>query len=243
MFSTSSYDGKLKIWDTENLQAVASFSLDKVFCHSYSHILGNESLISAGLNSLIRLCDIRSGSSAQCFKCHKGPVISIKWSPSNQYSFFSAGNDGFIYGWDIRRSGVLTTLSHDRSKEIVDEFRQCHAVKDIIFSSSHEILSLTSHTKNSCSLSIWDIDSQSNRPCISKFPSNGRYIQRLEYCELLSSSFCLVPAKDKVIVWSPISLLSWEFTSPSIRHIKGLLSDLRFFSTHNEYGYIEWTTK
>lgn len=66
--------------------------------------------------------DLRSGASAHSLPGHQGAVLSVAWSPHNDYLLASGGSDGTVRLWDIRRStGSLGVLDLEDSIGIAGE--------------------------------------------------------------------------------------------------------------------------
>lgn len=104
LFTTSSRDKKVKIWDPNCMKPVDQFRLEcHVLHHHMSPVATKHSLLSVGADTgEVILCDMRSGSSAHRLLGHIGPVNVIQWSPSNQYILASGGRDQTIKLWDVR---------------------------------------------------------------------------------------------------------------------------------------------
>ena len=107
IFITGSSDKSIKVWDTNEMVAVESFSFPG---HVYD--LGmtvrkskTSQLIAAALSSHnVQLCDIRTGSDTHVLRGHTAAVNCIEWSHRNSNALMSAGRDGKIIMWDIRRA-------------------------------------------------------------------------------------------------------------------------------------------
>lgn len=197
MFSTSSTDGKLKLWDTDRMQTAASFSLGKVFCHSYSPVPGHSSIISAGCDSIVRLCDLRTGAAAQSLNGHKGNIYAVQWSPSCSFSLLTGGSDGSVRFWDIRRPGSLgstSLLQNDSSSSF--------AIKDIVFLTSSLTAVLSSSSKSNLRIDVIDSDEKSTLSSLPKISSNQRLLQRIEYLSDSSKLQFIIPSKDSLHVYS-----------------------------------------
>lgn len=56
------------------------------------------------------MCDVRTGACVQYLSGHSAAVLSVQWSPTNEYILASAGNDKTIKLWDVRTSKHLQSL-------------------------------------------------------------------------------------------------------------------------------------
>ncbi|KIW03213.1 uncharacterized protein PV09_05438 [Verruconis gallopava] len=107
-FLSSSYDHTLKIWSSETLQASASFNLESVvYAHAVSPIAQHLLVACATQHPAVRLVDLRSGAAAHALPGHTGALLSVAWSPVDEHVLASAGTDGTVKFWDIRRSAAL----------------------------------------------------------------------------------------------------------------------------------------
>lgn len=50
--------------------------------------------------------DLRSGAATQALAGHAGAVLSVAWSPKDEYLLASGGVDGTVRFWDVRRSAA-----------------------------------------------------------------------------------------------------------------------------------------
>lgn len=116
-FLSSSYDHTLKIWSSETLQPSASFNLESVvYSHAISPIAQHLLVACATQHPAVRLVDLRSGAAAHALPGHTGALLSVAWSPVDEYVLASAGTDGTVRFWDIRRSaGLLGALDMEDS--------------------------------------------------------------------------------------------------------------------------------
>ena len=122
-FLSTSYDHTLKIYATETLTLSASFDLDSVvYSYGLSPIADHLLVACATQHPAVRLVDLRSGASAHSLAGHQGAVLSVAWSPRDEYVLASGGSEGAVRLWDIRRSaGSLGVLDMDDSVGIGGE--------------------------------------------------------------------------------------------------------------------------
>jgi DNA excision repair protein ERCC-8 len=111
-FLSSSYDHSLKLYSSETLEASAVFDLEAVvYSHALSPIASHLLVACATQHPAVRLVDLRSGASTHSLAGHSGAVLSTAWHPKREHVLASAGSDGLVRLWDIRRSasslGVL----------------------------------------------------------------------------------------------------------------------------------------
>ena len=116
-FLSTSYDHTLKLYATETFTQSATFDLDSVvYSHALSLIADHLLVACATQHPAIRLVDLRSGASAHSLAGHHGAVLSVAWSPTNEYILASGGSDGTVRLWDVRRSaGSLGVMDVDDS--------------------------------------------------------------------------------------------------------------------------------
>ncbi|KAM3654837.1 DNA excision repair protein ERCC-8 isoform X3 [Ammospiza nelsoni] len=113
MFTSSSFDKTLKIWDTNTLQPADIFHFEgTVYSHHMSPIATKHCLIAVGTKSpKVQLCDLKSGSSSHILQGHRQEVLAVSWSPRHEYVLATGSADGRVKLWDVRRaSGCLSTL-------------------------------------------------------------------------------------------------------------------------------------
>ena len=106
-FLSSSYDHKLKIYATESMTPSASFDLDSVvYSHALSPIADHLLVACATQHLAVKLVDLNTGASTHSLAGHKGAVLSVAWSPTEEHVLASGGADGTVRLWDVRRSAA-----------------------------------------------------------------------------------------------------------------------------------------
>ncbi|KAI9739801.1 MAG: hypothetical protein M1834_006522 [Cirrosporium novae-zelandiae] len=106
-FLSSSYDATLSITSTSSLTPSYTFSLTHpIYSHALSPIASHLLVAVATRHPAVRLVDLRSASTAHSLPGHSGPVLSVSWSPRTEHILASAGADGTVRLWDIRRGSA-----------------------------------------------------------------------------------------------------------------------------------------
>ena len=104
---SSSYDHSLKVSSTHTLSPTASFPLGSIiYAHAMSPIAQHVLIACATQASVVRLVDLRSGAMTQGLIGHRGDVLNASWSPRREHILATAGADGTVRLWDIRRSAA-----------------------------------------------------------------------------------------------------------------------------------------
>ncbi|KAM9329281.1 DNA excision repair protein ERCC-8 [Gastrophryne carolinensis] len=132
MFTSSSFDKTLKIWDTNSLQLAEVFQFDgNVYSHHMSPLATKHSLIAVGTkNPKVQLCDLKSGSCSHILQGHRGEVLSVCWSPRYDFILATASADSKVKLWDVRKAtGCLITLDQyngEKSKSSSEAANTAH---------------------------------------------------------------------------------------------------------------------
>lgn len=102
MFLSSGEDRLLKIWDTNAMSVATEFKFRSPI---NSHQMSPSNLLVAVCNQeQVQIVDLKSGSYIQKLNgSHGDDVMDVCWSPRNNNQLISAGKDGEIIMWDIRR--------------------------------------------------------------------------------------------------------------------------------------------
>ncbi|KAL8752410.1 MAG: hypothetical protein Q9184_005745 [Pyrenodesmia sp. 2 TL-2023] len=173
-FLSSSYDHKLNVYSTETMTVSATFDLDSVvYSHSLSSIADHLLVACATQQSAVRLVDLRSGASTHSLAGHHRAVLSVAWSPHEEYILASGSSDGTARLWDIRRSANnLGVLDLEDSVGIVGEDglgkkarhreqgrAHTDAVNGVVWTDDGRYLVTAGHDER---VRVWDMSSGAN---------------------------------------------------------------------------------
>lgn len=109
-FLTASMRGDVSIFDTNAFVKVATFTFPGMVVYSARMRAGPQPLIAVALqDGSVRLCDPRTRDNSQVLKGHARAVTRVEWSPfpGENHVLTSAGMDGAVRTWDVRRAGGL----------------------------------------------------------------------------------------------------------------------------------------
>ncbi|KAI9596804.1 WD40-repeat-containing domain protein [Syncephalis fuscata] len=164
MFTSSSFDGKIKVWDTNEMKAVTEFDLkDRIYTHTPSSISSQPLIAAATDHTQVRLCDLRTGDCVHSLTGHKKSVMSVAWSPSKDYLLMSGGQDGRVFCWDVRKSNsVICSLNQynsDASKTANANRAHRFAVNGLAFTPDGRHLISTGHDER---IRLWNVQTFRN---------------------------------------------------------------------------------
>ncbi|XP_022265444.1 DNA excision repair protein ERCC-8 isoform X2 [Canis lupus familiaris] len=120
MFTSSSFDKTLKVWDTNTLQTADVFNFEEtVYSHHMSPVATKHCLVAVGTRGpKVQLCDLKSGSCSHILQGHRQEILAVSWSPRCEYVLATASADSRVKLWDVRRaSGCLITLDQHNGKK------------------------------------------------------------------------------------------------------------------------------
>ncbi|XP_063151690.1 DNA excision repair protein ERCC-8 isoform X2 [Candoia aspera] len=120
MFTSSSFDKTLKIWDTNTLQPADVFHFDgTVYSHHMSPVATRHCLIAVGTKSpKVQLCDFKSGSCSHILQGHTQEILALSWSPRYEFILATGSADSRVKLWDVRRaSACLITLDQHNGEK------------------------------------------------------------------------------------------------------------------------------
>lgn len=107
MFLSGSFDSKVCVWDTQQLETVYAFKQNQKV---YSLDISSDGLVAVGMDHpFVQILDLRAGGVTQTLRTHSGKIHSVKWSPNSENLLATAGSDGTVRIWDIRRSEACIT--------------------------------------------------------------------------------------------------------------------------------------
>lgn len=121
-FVSAGADGKVKLWDTNELVVACEFTLPgRVHCIAMSTTSTTHTLIATATHAqcALQLCDPTTGSATHSITGHRAPPWVVCWSPRHEHQLLSGGEDRSIRVWDIRRTSCcLRSLDvHDTLAE------------------------------------------------------------------------------------------------------------------------------
>lgn len=106
IFVSSSYTGKIKLYDANCFDAVFEFDFPNTKVHSLRFEDGNcdrQPMLCAGLSDgTVRIFDIVSGDQIISIGGHAMDCTVVDWNPQNKFELLSGGKDGSAKVWDIR---------------------------------------------------------------------------------------------------------------------------------------------
>ncbi|KAG0349105.1 DNA excision repair protein ERCC-8 [Podila humilis] len=159
MFTTSSYDSSVRIWDTNTMEMACSFDLEsKVYSHALSSIATHGLVATATADPRIRLCDLKSGAFTHSLPGHRGTVLTVNWSPRHEYLLASGSTDTTVRLWDIRKSSAcLCSLDfHNSNSSPLSESNTAHSrtVNGLSFTPDGLHLATTGHDDK---MRLWNL--------------------------------------------------------------------------------------
>jgi WD40 repeat protein len=114
LFTTSSLDKSLKVFDPVQLECVYEFKMnEKIF----NHALQDSICSLCSLSKSIRLADLKSGSMIQQLYS-SSPIVCMDWSPARDYLLLGGCEDGSVCLWDIRKANAMIMKKNVSSHRI-----------------------------------------------------------------------------------------------------------------------------
>ncbi|KAI8590429.1 WD40-repeat-containing domain protein [Geranomyces variabilis] len=168
LFTTSSMDGTVKVWDTNTMECACVFEIEQhVYDQAISPIAQSHNLIATGTEDQnVRLCDMRTGAFTHSMRGHRAPVLVVKWSPRDEYLLVSGSVDHTVRLWDVRKAnaciGSLDQYNSAGSTHVsTEETATAHtgAVNGLAFTSDGLKLVTTGHDQTP---RLWDMPTLHN---------------------------------------------------------------------------------
>lgn len=115
-FVSGSFDGRVKIWDTNRLDVVQTIQANgPTYSVSMSKCVGAQSLVAvASRDENVMLVDLRTARGLHLLQGHQGSVFSVAWSPGNPNQLVTGSDDRSMRLWDIRRAGWVHSYNMSR---------------------------------------------------------------------------------------------------------------------------------
>lgn len=186
MFLSGSFDSKVCIWDTRELETVYTFKQSQKV---YSLDVSVGGLVSVGMDHpFVQILDLRAGGATQTLKTHSGKIHSVKWSPNSDNLLATAGSDGTVRIWDIRRAEACVTnldlmRTSPRNELTPLAFRKAHrmSVNGLSwYGQGYQLLSVGNDNK----VRLWDLTEPGGMNMAVNFGPlfQNRHSQTLDPC-------------------------------------------------------------
>lgn len=215
IFVSGSQDRTVKVWDSNALECVLSLDMEgSVHGTAMSSVATSHNLVAiTGNMRAVTLGDIASGSATHILSGHSKPVWSCAWSSTSEWELVSAGTDGQIRLWDIRRPGALHVFdmndtmrysssvpqeqppSSDQSQAHTAPVTGCGYVPGGLFFMS---------TGNDGKARLWDVRSRKHLlKHYQKRVSRTRIVRQMSFSE--DGRFVFHPSENVVYVFDIVS--------------------------------------
>eukprot|EP00050_Salpingoeca_kvevrii_P016785 m.58672 g.58672 ORF g.58672 m.58672 type:complete len:402 (-) comp7162_c0_seq1:232-1437(-) len=208
IFVSSAADGDLVVWDADVLSAAETFSFGErtpIYAHAISPCSQHSLIAVASKAQHIHLCDMSSGSRSHLLKGHTDSVLSVAWSPRDEYLLASASRDKRIFLWDVRMPhGYLHALDYNNSDSgRATSMAHNGAVNGLCF--THDGMRLISTGRDS-RMRLWSVASGKN--CLVNYP--GLFNENRQAVSLTMSYACsrpmvLTPSEREIRVYDVAS--------------------------------------
>ncbi|MFZ4059291.1 MAG: caspase family protein, partial [Ferruginibacter sp.] len=109
--ATASADSTICIWNAYNFSLLRKFKTAKPEL-AIRFSPDSKSIVSAGLDSSIKIRDIQTGKIQSILKLHKGIITDIYFHPQFDNILFSAGTDSLVYRWEIDTKSMTRWFKH-----------------------------------------------------------------------------------------------------------------------------------
>ncbi len=117
-FVTSSFDGRVHLWDTNLFEPVLNHDIpDAAYCADMSRVMPSTIAVACADKS-VYLLDVKSTRRTLTLRAHRGKVKCVRWSPLSEHLLASSAEDKAIFLWDTRRTnGYLFSFDQHNSQQ------------------------------------------------------------------------------------------------------------------------------
>ncbi|XP_019863463.1 PREDICTED: DNA excision repair protein ERCC-8-like isoform X1 [Amphimedon queenslandica] len=154
-------DKTLRIWDTNEMCVVENFKMSTpIYTHDLAKAIKHTLTAVGTKDGIVTICDMNSGSSSHILKRHKKPVMTVQWSPSDEYTLATGSQDNQILFWDIRKARCpLVSLDQHNGSQGKNSTAHNGYVLGLQFTTDGLFLISSGSDQR---LRLWDVSSTSN---------------------------------------------------------------------------------
>ncbi|XP_055345286.1 DNA excision repair protein ERCC-8-like [Paramacrobiotus metropolitanus] len=240
VFTTSGHDGKVKVFDTAKMMQVHQFAFNKpVADHSMSYLASARPLIAVALgDNTVRICDLRTVSSAHTFSGHNHPVNCVRWSRHSPSVLASGGVDGKIILWDVRKArsllGYLDNNNNPPTAATAATINVAHHHAVISLEFTEDAAHLVSYGADH-KLRLWNIETGKNTGVnYGRIPFVFHDVRRRLQIALTSRvrpDLIFVPSDDRVLVFD-------MFSGEKVATLTGHFGQVLTCAYHPHFQYV-----
>ncbi|KAG0726023.1 DNA excision repair protein ERCC-8 [Chionoecetes opilio] len=256
LFSTSSRDKKVKIWDPNRMKLVDQFDMDcHINHHQMSPVATKHSILAvAGENGEVILCDLRTGTSTHRLTGHEGPVRATQWSPRRQHILVSSGRDRTVRMWDIRTSQAFI-MALDGNHQVGENSKRAKKMKRIphahvgqvvSFCFTHDGLWLLTFGHDG-ELKLWNTSTGKKMDVrYGEMLIDSRRNLRMAVTPSMHPDLVFLPCNTKVLVVEILTGRLVNVLSGHFSTVFGALynpSSMNLYTFGNDQNFITWTPK
>lgn len=166
IFTSSSTDKALQVWDANLLKAAETIHFPSViYSHHMSAVASEHNLIAVGTDSShVKLIDMRTGSRTHSLSGHQKAAPLVRWSPKLPFSLATGSRDCRVLLWDIRmaRSSLMTLDQYNgnsaASPESVSTAHNGHVLGMVFTDDGHHLLTYGADNR----LRLWETATAKN---------------------------------------------------------------------------------